>query len=539
VSERSRVADFWDEVLAHWISNPGDPTAHLGGPLPDWFASYAGTGDGAVDLTCYPDPYVGDLRGDDHSVRSVVLGLNPGIGYPSLQGHDGLWTGRIRQHGYSNCFQRSPAEDPDAWIRLHGKPSQYWKNLVTFARRWLDDQDADVHDILNLELYPWHSKAIAGPMTPPAHLIHDYVWAPLMEVDTPVVFAFGAAYFDACDDLELLELGRWGQDGAPFPGLDEDRGWRVAAHRLPSGQVVAVSAQPGYSGPPGPTRLEILRQLLGSLDSSTAGSAPVHDQPQAPGAGVVMGPEAASQPDRGPAPPPYVQAEEERVDEYWQRALHARRTVSELHQRGYQWLRIVPGVSGSGMDWRCVLVPAGKLTGRAGFTIAGELMELVAWQQDPALADRHPQPPIVLWGPPDRRTILGVPDADHLTPREVAERLIVLFPGLIAESRGTDWAYAGWFLERLWDAQNGLFPIAYDNWDYYADHSDELWMCPTADDGQLVTRPLPPRPLTVDTSSASMSASERRRDRLTWQPGDLEFIGPSPGDDQTAPPSTE
>ena len=85
-SRRQAVADFWDDVLTDWLEG-GDA---LSPPLDRWNANYAGTGKGAVDLDHYPDPYVGDLRGVHAEPRLVVLGLNPGIGYPALQARDGV-----------------------------------------------------------------------------------------------------------------------------------------------------------------------------------------------------------------------------------------------------------------------------------------------------------------------------------------------------------------------------------------------------------------------------------------------------------------
>jgi len=206
MSARQDAADFWDQVLQLWISGE----EHRVAGLPAWFASYKGTGAGKLDLSTYPDPYVGDLRGGTHKIRLVTLGLNPGTGYAELQGPEGVWTNRIAELGYSHCFQRSPAEDPETWIALHGKPSLYWKNLITFGRRWLQDDSISVHNILNLELYPWHSTKLTAAITPPPDAIAEYVWGPVQEVDTEVVFAFGKPWFDACDTLKLPKIRSWG-----------------------------------------------------------------------------------------------------------------------------------------------------------------------------------------------------------------------------------------------------------------------------------------------------------------------------------------
>ena len=107
-SGRTHVADFWDEVVADWLNGQ----SHLTPPLDRWFTSYSGKGMGAPRLDFYPDPYIGDLRGIVREPRLVCLGLNPGVGYRGLHGDNGIWAARIREAGYSQCFQRSSGEDP-------------------------------------------------------------------------------------------------------------------------------------------------------------------------------------------------------------------------------------------------------------------------------------------------------------------------------------------------------------------------------------------------------------------------------------------
>jgi hypothetical protein len=53
VSARGRIADFWDELTAAWLAGE-DP---LPDPLPDWYASYGGRGDGRVTRDAFAEPY--------------------------------------------------------------------------------------------------------------------------------------------------------------------------------------------------------------------------------------------------------------------------------------------------------------------------------------------------------------------------------------------------------------------------------------------------------------------------------------------------
>lgn len=258
---RKEASDTWDDLIAHWLVGDVTPRDYAA-DMARWRASYAGGGNGAVNLDHYPDPFVGDLRGLATQPRLVVLGLNPGVGYDVLQSRQGLWSKRIRTEGYSRCFKRSPAEDPEGWLEVRkslGKGnSPYWSRLIGFTKRWLGDPRANVSDILNMELYPWHSNSLTAGINAPADIVRRYVFDPLSQVDVSDLFAFGAPWFGVAARLALRPLAAQRR----IIGADDPSHWKVAIYELPSGQRLIVSSTAGSAGPPGEERIDQFRTAI-------------------------------------------------------------------------------------------------------------------------------------------------------------------------------------------------------------------------------------------------------------------------------------
>ena len=95
MSCRAEVVEFWNTEIGRWVG--GDDRLHP--DLERWRRAYAGSGDGAVDLSVFPEPYVGPLH-REHSPALVMLGLNPGAAAPRFQGVDGIYTEQIRRTSY-------------------------------------------------------------------------------------------------------------------------------------------------------------------------------------------------------------------------------------------------------------------------------------------------------------------------------------------------------------------------------------------------------------------------------------------------------
>lgn len=141
--------------------------------------------------------------------------------------------------------------------------------------------------------------------------------------------------------------------------------------------------------------------------------------------------------------------------------------VSELHVRGYQRIRIAPGMAPSGCYWRCAVAPVTNISDRNGAHLV-EFDGLAAHYSSGSEAE-----------------YFGWKNCQHLTPSQLASRFIDHFPAVVAAGRGRDWMYVGWYQEMLNLTYPDLLPVAYDD-DGLRDRLT------TAGERRGVTIPMPP-----------------------------------------------
>ncbi len=129
------------------------------------------------------------------------------------------------------------------------------------------------------------------------------------------------------------------------------------------------------------------------------------------------------------------------------------RMVTELHVRGYQRLRIAPGMAPSGLAWRCSITPATNISSQHG-------ARMLSWDK---LAAHYTSG--------QERKYFGWEDAAHAPPGRLAELFIERFPAIAEAGRGSDWVYAGWYLDMLHLTYPYTFPVAYADvdWDVPSD----------------------------------------------------------------------
>jgi hypothetical protein len=128
------------------------------------------------------------------------------------------------------------------------------------------------------------------------------------------------------------------------------------------------------------------------------------------------------------------------------RAIRVLRMVHELHKAGFQQIRIHPGLSASGIHWRCVIAPPASRLESMGIDPRGRT-DLVA-RYTTGMENRY----------------FGWDDAQADTAAHLAVKFIDRFPHIVKFGEGRDWTYTGWYVEMLGFAERGHLPVAYADW---------------------------------------------------------------------------
>lgn len=126
--------------------------------------------------------------------------------------------------------------------------------------------------------------------------------------------------------------------------------------------------------------------------------------------------------------------------------------VRELHLRGFEFLRAAPGMSNSGMHWRCPITPVSNVWPNHGARI-------VNWDDQ-----------VARFTSADEDRPYGWSDVTDYTLPQLADKFIESFPAIAAAGVGRDPAYVEWYREMLEATAPETFPIAYADWDLPKDH---------------------------------------------------------------------
>jgi len=149
------------------------------------------------------------------------------------------------------------------------------------------------------------------------------------------------------------------------------------------------------------------------------------------------------------------------VEQTYRRALRVLRMVHELHKRGYQRIRIAPGMAPSGMHWRCAVTHAKNIHKSHGAMLRDQDRDTIHYTSG------------------QKAAYFGWEDAQTDTVPALVDKFLERCPNIARAGLGRDWAYAGWFVEMLGLAERDAFPTAYCD---YSGPSDPNWLPTTSNE---------------------------------------------------------
>lgn len=170
----------------------------------------------------------------------VILGLNPGVAVPELQGRAGAFANEIRAISYSRWAANDPYGGP-IWTALRGE-NTYRAARLKFANRWLR-QEVKGSDLLTVELNPWHSEKVTATFRPPDDVLKPLIWDPLAELPVPELFAFGAPWVGVLERLGMKCVEHLGRGGKAWGSKVRSR--TVLIYETPAQKRLTVSWQGG------------------------------------------------------------------------------------------------------------------------------------------------------------------------------------------------------------------------------------------------------------------------------------------------------
>lgn len=139
------------------------------------------------------------------------------------------------------------------------------------------------------------------------------------------------------------------------------------------------------------------------------------------------------------------------------RAVRVLRMVSELHVAGFQFLRGMPYLSGSGI-WRLEIRPKALFHRSHGALLWAPNVFEAGWQEFRDIAEvvaRYSA------GGAAEGIYFEWEDAAGDDARALAAKFVDRFPALALHGSGWDYEYAGWFQRLVGTAEQGWMPIVF------------------------------------------------------------------------------
>ena len=144
-------------------------------------------------------------------------------------------------------------------------------------------------------------------------------------------------------------------------------------------------------------------------------------------------------------------------DQSFRRFIRVFQMVHHLHKTGYQGLRVMTAVSGSGLGYRFFVIPSSVLRYSPDSSLSYSNIAHLSLGANTT----NPRDEAAYHGSGMENKYFGWEDAPGKTADELANLFIQRCPHIAELSLTRDWKYAGWFNELLGKIENGWIPVCY------------------------------------------------------------------------------
>ncbi|MFC7477970.1 hypothetical protein ACFQS7_26725 [Dankookia sp. GCM10030260] len=166
--------------------------------------------------------------------------------------------------------------------------------------------------------------------------------------------------------------------------------------------------------------------------------------------------------------------------------------LGELHKAGFQRLRGLPYMSPSGHHWRLEIGPASLfLRSHGALLVSSDALHPSLNRNIVAMLEGTAR---YTSGQATEAEFFGWTDARNDGARELAAKFLNRFPALAEAGKGWDHAYAGWWVRVMGAVEQGVFPIAFDDWNPPSRHGLGMTLMRPAEwaEAPVDAIPLPP-----------------------------------------------
>lgn len=188
--------DYFINAIKKDIYIPENPV------LRKYYDSYHSTTKGTDRLNEYiPEPYLGNFE----TAEIAQINLNPGPPIDFQNWVDGYEVNEIRNYilrGTEDTYERWAKKFIYMDYERNNKGTKFVKNRVKYFQNVLSRDDITKDDLLNIELYAWHSNKY-GKLENEKEIFREFILEPLMDTSIKYIFLLRNGVLDMAERVGI------------------------------------------------------------------------------------------------------------------------------------------------------------------------------------------------------------------------------------------------------------------------------------------------------------------------------------------------